>query len=117
MSIKLNYRKKSLKKPHLSFKKWGLKFSLPYLPSEQGYWRAYFWGDLNRMREDVKSQKGESPIIKKGRIIADPAFAFQILRFPSTTLFYYLSMGSIAERVFKSVMPCNAPFLLSNSDP
>jgi hypothetical protein len=74
------FRKKSLKKPPLSFKKWGFKFSLPYLPSEQGDWRAYFYGDDTRMGGNVKSQKGESPIIKKGRVISDPAFALWRLK-------------------------------------
>jgi hypothetical protein len=32
------------------------------------------------MREDVKSQKGESPIIKKGRVISEPAFALWRLK-------------------------------------
>jgi hypothetical protein len=44
------------KKPHLSFKKWGFKISLPYLPSEQGNWRAYFCGDNTRMGGDVNSK-------------------------------------------------------------
>jgi hypothetical protein len=29
------------------------------------------------MREDVKSQEGESPTIKKGRAISDPALIFE----------------------------------------
>ena len=53
----------------------GFKTSLPYLPSEQGDWRAYFYGDDNRMGENVNSQKGK-PIIKKGRVISDPASLF-----------------------------------------
>jgi hypothetical protein len=65
------------KTPPLLKEKWGFNFSLPCLPSEQGDWRAYFYGDDNRMREDVKSQKGESPIIKKGRVISDPASIFE----------------------------------------
>jgi len=42
------------KKTHLSFEKWGFKFSLPYLPPGQGDWRAYFYGDDNRMGGIVK---------------------------------------------------------------
>jgi hypothetical protein len=49
-----------IKKPHLSFKEWSLKFFLPCLPSEQGYWRACFLGDDNRMGRSVNKHKLKS---------------------------------------------------------
>jgi len=51
-----------IKKPHLSFEKWGFKISLPYLPSGQGDWGAYFWGDDNRMGENVNVKSLKIPV-------------------------------------------------------
>jgi len=58
----------------------GFKISLPYLPSEQGDWRAYFLGDDSRMEENFKrfkkgKQLRKQPDQKKGRATSDPAFA------------------------------------------
>jgi hypothetical protein len=64
MSQRISYiafQEKIIKKPHSSaYKKWGFNFSLPYLPPEQGDWRA------NNSEGMITEWEGLSSHIKMG---------------------------------------------------
>ena len=76
--VNLTFRKSLNKKPHLSFKKWGFIISLPYLPPEQGYWRANNsegiiakWENMSSRLRINPGQNASPVVVVERRLIMD----------------------------------------------